>query len=322
VKTRTGSLMGTPLYMSPEQCKGAGALDHRTDIYSLGVMLFEMLAGRPPFVAEGVGELFAKHMLEEAPQLTEFAPHVPAHMAAAVMKSLQKDPRDRFESMEEYRKALVGEVKLANAPARPGAARASSLAMTQASMPAKASTTLSSASSEIDDGLAPPRRNLKIPAIVGGLAAAGLIAFVVMPKGKQAPAPQAAMPAPAPTVPVAPPPPVAPPASKTVTLRFEAEPAGAHLFDKKAGKDLGEIPVEIQVPKGNASADYVFRLAGYKDVSLAAKPNADRTMHVSLEKVPAPAPAAAEKHHAAAPHHGGGKKKTPVDEDGLATPSF
>jgi hypothetical protein len=133
------------------------------------------------------------------------------------------------------------------------------------------------------------------------------------------------MPAPAPTVPVAPPPPVAPPAPKTVTLRFEAEPTGAHLFDKKGGKDLGETPVELQVPKGTASADYVFRLAGYKEVSLAAKPNADRTLHVSLEKTAAPsAPQAAgdaNKHHPAA-HHGGGKKKTPVDEDGLATPSF
>ena len=121
VKTRTGSLMGTPLYMSPEQCKGAGTLDHRTDIYSLGVMLFEMLAGRPPFVAEGVGELFAKHMLEEPPPLTDFAPNTPPHMAAAIMKALHKEPRDRFQSMDEFRKALVGEVKLASrAGARDG----------------------------------------------------------------------------------------------------------------------------------------------------------------------------------------------------------
>ena len=127
VKTRTGSLMGTPLYMSPEQCKGAGTLDHRTDIYSLGVMLFEMLAGRPPFVAEGVGELFAKHMLEEAPPLTDFAPNTPPHMAAAIMKSLQKEPRDRFQSMDEFRKALVGEVKLASAPVRATAVRSSSV---------------------------------------------------------------------------------------------------------------------------------------------------------------------------------------------------
>jgi predicted Ser/Thr protein kinase len=113
VKTRTGSLMGTPLYMSPEQCKGAGALDHRTDIYSLGVMLFEMVAGRPPFVAEGVGELFAKHMLEDPPPVTEFAPATPSHVAAAIMKALAKDPQARFADMEEFRKALVGEIKLA-----------------------------------------------------------------------------------------------------------------------------------------------------------------------------------------------------------------
>ena len=107
VKTRTGSLMGTPLYMSPEQCKGARVLDHRTDIYTLGVMLFEMLAGRPPFTAEGVGELFAKHMLEPPPSLLQFAPATPPHMAATVMKALAKEPVDRFQTAAELEQALA-----------------------------------------------------------------------------------------------------------------------------------------------------------------------------------------------------------------------
>ena len=154
VKTRTGSLMGTPLYMSPEQCKGAGVLDHRTDIYSLGVILFEMLAGRPPFIAEGVGELFAKHMLEDPPLVTEFAPDAPPHMAAAIMKALAKDPDARFPSMEEFRKAIVGEIKVTRARGDAAVRRArdrgaNTMAQT---MSARASTTLSSASSEIDDG--------------------------------------------------------------------------------------------------------------------------------------------------------------------------
>jgi eukaryotic-like serine/threonine-protein kinase len=287
------------------------------------VMLFEMLAGRPPFVAEGVGELFAKHMLEEPPPLLDFAPNTPPHMAAAIMNSLQKEPRDRFQSMDEFRKALVGEVKLAPAPTRSTAVRSSSLPSTQTLSP-KTSTTLSSASSQIDDALpSPSGRNWKVMAAVGVVAAIGGIALLVVPKShdKPAPAPQAALPAPAPS-PVAPPPPAAP-VAKTVTLRFEAEPAGAHVFAKKDGKDLGEIPVELQVAKGGQPADYLFRLAGYREVALSAKPNADRTLHVSLEKLASPAPTASETKHRGPAHHGGGKHaKSPVDEDGLATPSF
>ncbi len=67
VKTRTGTLMGTPVYMSPEQCRGTRAVDHRSDIYSLGIIMFAMLAGRPPFVSEGFGELVNMHLNVAAP---------------------------------------------------------------------------------------------------------------------------------------------------------------------------------------------------------------------------------------------------------------
>ena len=62
VKTRTGTLMGTPIYMSPEQCRGTKAVDHRSDMYSLGVIIYEMLVGQPPFVSEGFGELVNMHL--------------------------------------------------------------------------------------------------------------------------------------------------------------------------------------------------------------------------------------------------------------------
>jgi eukaryotic-like serine/threonine-protein kinase len=332
VKTRTGSLMGTPLYMSPEQCKGAGLLDHRTDIYSLGVMIFEMLAGRPPFMAEGIGELFAKHMLEEAPSLLEFAPHTPPSMAAAVMKSLNKELEDRFPSMEEFRKGLLGEVPVVATPGRApatkrsGGMRSGNVATTMS--PQAQSTTLSSASSEIDDEFAPPKKKTGLYVGLGvGLAAAAAIAFLVVGKsGGDAPkAPVAALPAP-----VAPPPvPVAPPAKTTVTVRFEASPAGAHVFRKNDNKDLGASPIDVKLPHNGPASDYVLRKDGYKEYGVTADLTEDNTVHVALEKLEAPpAPVAAkpepEKKKPSGGGHKGGKHKGAgvPDEDGLATPSF
>ncbi|HEX4404403.1 MAG TPA: serine/threonine-protein kinase [Polyangia bacterium] len=338
VKTRTGSLMGTPLYMSPEQCKGAGLLDHRTDIYSLGVMIFEMLAGRPPFMAEGIGELFAKHMLEEAPSLLELAPQTPPAMAAAVMKSLNKELDDRFPSMEDFRKSLLGEVAITGAAPKPAAKRPGSigaatrsLAPTQTMSPQAQSTTLSSASSEIDDELAKPKRKTGvIVGVVGGLAAAAVVAVLVLSKSgnsgstdapKSTSASTAAMPAP-----VVPP---APPPKTTVTVRFEAIPAGAHVVRKSDGHDLGASPLDVKLAHNGPGTDYVVKKDGYKDFAVTADLSEDNTVHVALEKIEAPpAPTAAKVEpekkkqssggHRPAKRHGGAVP----DEDGLATPSF
>jgi len=100
--TKTGSLLGTPLYMSPEQCRSASLAETRSDIYSLGCIVFEMLAGRPPFVSDGIGELFMAHMTERAPDLGAAARmYVPPGVCALVARMLEKLPAARPDSMRE-----------------------------------------------------------------------------------------------------------------------------------------------------------------------------------------------------------------------------
>ena len=106
--TRTGRLMGTPIYMSPEQCRGAGAVDHRSDIYALGCMLFEMATGRPPFKADSMGELIAAHLTEAPPTLHSLVPQAPAELNALVASMLAKPPAERPGSMQVVCNALNG----------------------------------------------------------------------------------------------------------------------------------------------------------------------------------------------------------------------
>ena len=96
VKTQVGTVMGTPLYMSPEQCRGAGEVDHRSDVYALGCVLYHMICGRPPFVAQGMGEVLAMQMYEEA-----VAPGVGVEVDAMVLRCLAKNPGGRFANMAE-----------------------------------------------------------------------------------------------------------------------------------------------------------------------------------------------------------------------------
>ncbi|MBL8620131.1 MAG: serine/threonine protein kinase [Myxococcales bacterium] len=99
--TTTGAIMGTPHYMSPEQCEGSRAVDHRADLYSLGCMLFQMISGRLPFEGDGVGGIIGMHLYVAPPALRTLAPDAPAAVEALVARLLAKDPAARPASADE-----------------------------------------------------------------------------------------------------------------------------------------------------------------------------------------------------------------------------
>ena len=104
--TDAGSSLGTPSYMSPEQVAGDEQVDHRADLYALGCMAYELLTGRPPFVAPSPQRVLGAHISETPRPVAELRPETPAPLAAIVMKCLAKDPAGRPADAAELSRAL------------------------------------------------------------------------------------------------------------------------------------------------------------------------------------------------------------------------
>jgi eukaryotic-like serine/threonine-protein kinase len=104
--TAVGIPLGTPPYMSPEQAQGLDHIDHRSDIYALGCVLFEMVAGRPPFVGVSIGKVIQQHLQTPPPSIRDFNPEAPATLDPILQNALAKQPAQRFQKAEEMLDAL------------------------------------------------------------------------------------------------------------------------------------------------------------------------------------------------------------------------
>ncbi len=229
VKTHTSAVMGTPTYMSPEQCRGSGQVDHRADIYSLGCVLHVLVTGRMVFEAEGSGDLIAMHLREQPVPPSAKASWVPPALDRLILRCLAKDPAERFQTGTELASAITTLIDTGALPQTPSSPSSPHLAPTVA-LASKPPTTLSSANGAVSVAPAPRPSPQKTGLVVGFLATIGVgaaIAVVALRGGDKttaSAAPAAAtQPEPAATVQAPPPEPPKPEPAK-VEPPVEATP--------------------------------------------------------------------------------------------------
>ena len=277
--TQAGVLLGSPLYMAPEQARGEA--DPRTDIYSLGIVMFQTMAGRPPFVSKESIDVIVKHIREKPPELSSMVPDVPPEVNALVMKCLEKEPAARFQSMDELLDAMRAASSgsgLSGAFADPRTASGFIPRTTTPGMPVvKASATPSFTSAESvrshevemgDTGAHQPKS--KLPLILGvtvvvllGAIAGGVAAYKAM-----SPEPLPVVP-PKPLVTV-----IDPPRPAPVEVRFDidTQPSGATVM--RDGVQIGVTPFKYSVQRSGtqpAQVELAFSLDGYEPRSATAQ---------------------------------------------------
>jgi hypothetical protein len=265
-RTRTGALIGTPLYMSPEQCLGERDVGPPSDLYSLAVIAYELLCGRPPFEAEAVGGLINMHVNEPVLSPRKLNARLPRALEALLLKALSKMPANRHPNMEalladlERVRALVErDPEVANAtPAR----RAGSPLDAVTAVPV--STITGSARNRPTPQPEPGRAR---KALVGVLTASAVAAVGMFWLSHQGRAPQGPMVLRAPATPVAAP--VAEtPAETQLAIQLESEPSGAAV--SVDGKRLGVTPMVWNTRPAADTVELLFVREGYRPETIHA----------------------------------------------------
>ncbi|MDI1430374.1 serine/threonine protein kinase [Polyangium sorediatum] len=278
--TRTGVVMGTPFYMSPEQARAASSVDARSDLYTVAVMLYEMLTGQVPFSGETFAELMFKIVFESQPHPKAVSPMLDDEICGIVVKGMHRDPAARFQSADEFRVALAaweekrasGQLKRSPLPSVSDLSLPPRLGVATpepppVSTPLGAGALAGPPSSPSDPGSSPPNsasltrqtwaqsERASVPAgkRKGGLVAAGLAVvvavsagggYIVLRGGSRVPeAPSSAAAAPAPT----PEPEQAAPApSPSASAATIAPPASASAAAKPASTSSAAPAVTTQ----------------------------------------------------------------------------
>jgi eukaryotic-like serine/threonine-protein kinase len=267
--TRTGAgAMGTPTYMSPEQWKSTATVDNRADIYSLGCLLFEMACGRPPFVAESIGEICAMHLGQQPPSACSVVPELPEAFDTLVARLLAKSPNER-PSLREVRTTLaaLGDDKFSVVAPTLGVDAQGSRQMSAAvaappATPAKPTTIGGSAFALPAE---PARKKSKMPLVAGAAVAAAVVLAIVFvatrPHGEAEHVPAAAPPPPPPSAVVKAP---EAPAPATSHIRIHTDPPEAEVRIDGA---LVANPFDGSFAKSDVGHRIDVHASGHKDES-------------------------------------------------------
>jgi serine/threonine-protein kinase len=298
-KTRTGLVIGTPAYMSPEQCEGKGQIDHRSDVYSLGVVMYELLTGRVPFPGEGFGEILVAHLTRQPENPSQLNPDIAPEIEALVLHAIEKDRNRRFQNMDEFLEAVKNPGAHLQAysplpgytPSQTGSTTvvghggsgATQTGRGPTTGVAPRPTTLSGAAGEVGDA---PMRKSRTPVFVAAgvvgllLVGGGIFAFRGNGKPKDGPTTPTTE---QPNVPTAP---------EKVSIKVNSIPPGARIFRADTGAYVdGVTPLEFQVEKDNpTSFDIQIKLDGYKSAVRSISSEKDQDVAIILAKLDVPTP--------------------------------